>query len=487
MFLKLSSIRSHIRSHTRFQHACIPSLCYCYHAGGDTIFALASGHGRAGISVIRLSGNQVPAVLQQITKKADRLISRPRLLQTCSILDYPTVSILDEGMAVFFAGPASFTGEHSAELHLHGSPAVIDATYGLLARLGLRLANPGEFSQRALLNGKLGLDQVEALADLIAAQTDQQRKQALSGLQAHKLRAQLDSWRLGLVQSLARIEAWIDFSEDEQIDPTDSLHSAVDSLRALKSQIDSRLVKDRDAEIVRSGLKVVIAGPPNAGKSSLLNRLAGRKAAIVSPVPGTTRDLIRVDLSIEGLHVSVTDTAGLRETSDDVEAAGIDLAKEAIAQAHIVLYLQDHLQDSALHRDDLDPSLDTRGLLIRVQSKCDTITDRGLMGSAWKLSSVDDSIFESFYTRLAHLVKDRCSSVLSQEDPPLVIRARHRQCLHHASTSIDRALALLTCGNAVLGAEELRTATSYIGQITGKAIDHEEVLSALFSSFCIGK
>lgn len=451
--------------------------------GGDTIFALASGHGRAGISVLRLSGHKVPSILHQITRKADRLISRPRLLQTCLILEYPTMNILDEGMAVFFAGPASFTGEDSAELHLHGSPAVIDAAYGLLTRLGLRLANPGEFSQRALLNGKLGLDQVEALADLITAQTDQQRKQALTGLQAHKLRTQLDSWRLTLVESLARIEAWIDFSEDEQIDPADSLHAAIESLLGLKSEMDDRLVKDRDAEIVRSGLKVVIAGPPNAGKSSLLNRLAGRKAAIVSPVPGTTRDLIRVDLSIEGLQVSVTDTAGLRETSDDVESAGIDLAKEAIAQAHIVLHLQGPDMNRDHHRDDLD----TSGLLIRVQSKCDTITTNETVDSAWRLSAVDDSMFEAFYTRLAQLVKERCSSVLSQEDPPLFIRARHRQCLQHASTSIDRAIAHLARGDAVLAAEELRVATSYIGQITGKAINHEEVLSAVFSSFCIGK
>jgi tRNA modification GTPase len=217
----------------------------------------------------------------------------------------------------------------------------------------------------------------------------------------------------------------------------------------------------------------------------LLNKLAGRKAAIVSPIPGTTRDLIQVDLSIEGLQVSVTDTAGLRATYDAIESAGIGLAKEAMAQAHIILYLTDAKDTEALALDVEATPADC--VLVRVQSKCDLSTGHGPEDTAWQLSTVDDAVFETFYTRLAQTVKHRCSTILADEDQPLLIRARHRQCLHHASASIDSALVHLATGDAVLAAEELRRAAAYIGQITGKVIDHEEILSSLFSTFCIGK
>lgn len=438
----------------------------------ETIFAVASGAGRAAIAVMRLSGPAVPSLLAHITSRAPALLAQPRRMLLCDLMHGKEP--IDRILAVYFAPGASFTGEPSAELHLHGSPAVLEAASRCLRAHGLRMARPGEFSQRAMVNGRLSLPQVESLADLVAAQTEKQRRQALSGLHGTRLQSQLASWRCELLACMAHIEASIDFSEeDEQIDGT-----ILPSLLSLASSMASQLAIDKRAsELVRHGLRVVIAGPPNAGKSSLLNRLAGRKAAIVSPIAGTTRDLLHVDMLVEGLQVRLTDTAGLRtETMDPLEHEGIGMAREAMASADLVLYL-DPDSTAPLDLDGVEPHR-----LLRIQSKADLPTTH----EAWQLSTVNGDVYELFYSRLI----DHLRGIINEGaggEPPLLTHSRHHGCVQRSLDSIQRAIDALP-GDVVRAAEALRRATAILGEISGVTpIDSEEILSKLFSSFCIGK
>jgi tRNA modification GTPase len=441
----------------------------------ETIFAVASGAGRAAIAVMRLSGPAVPSLLPQITSRAGTLLAQPRRLLLCNLVHGNEP--IDRILAVYFAPGASFTGEPSAELHLHGSPAVLEAASRCLRTHGLRMARPGEFSQRAMANGRLSLPQVESLEDLVAAQTEKQRKQALSGLHGTRLQSQLTSWRTQLLACMAHIEASIDFSEeDEHIDG-----AILPRLQSLTATMTVQLATDRRAsELVRHGLRVVIAGPPNAGKSSLLNRLAGRRAAIVSPIAGTTRDLLHVEMLVEGLQVRLTDTAGLRaETSDPLEHEGIGMAKEAISAADLVLYLD---PDPTAPSQDLDGMDKNR--LLRIQSKADLSSCPA--SEAWQLSTVNDTVYESFYSRLI----DHLRKIIAEGaggEPPLLTHSRHHDCVQRTLDSIQRAIDALP--DDVVGvAEALRRATIILGEISGVTpIDSEEILSKLFSSFCIGK
>ncbi len=303
----------------------------------DTIFALSSGRGPAAIAVIRISGPRAGEALKALTGKA---LPAPRQAAFARIRDPHTKAVIDEALALWFPAPRSETGEDTAELQLHGGRAVIAATLAALGKLeGLRPAEPGEFTRRAFENGKLDLTAVEGLADLVEAETEGQRAQALRQMQG-ALGKLSESWRERLIRALALVEARIDFSDEADV-PEDLVQPALHLARALASEIEQALADGHRGERLREGLVVAIAGPPNAGKSTLLNRIAKREAAIVSPYAGTTRDVIEVHLDLGGLPVTLLDTAGIRETDDPVEMEGVRRARERAASADLVLWVVD--------------------------------------------------------------------------------------------------------------------------------------------------
>ncbi|XP_064325592.1 tRNA modification GTPase GTPBP3, mitochondrial isoform X2 [Phalacrocorax carbo] len=297
----------------------------CSTAWGDTIFALSSGHGRCGVAVIRTSGPGSRGALQSLTGRPK--LPPPRVLALRCIRDPATAEPLDRGLVVWFPGPQSFTGEDCAELHVHGGPAVVSGVLRALGRLpGLRPAEPGEFTRRAFRRGKLDLTAAEGLGDLIRAETEAQRRQALRQMEG-ELGRLYQRWSETLTQALAHLEAYIDFSEDDNVE--EEVLSQVDAtVRALEQEIGAHLRDGRRGELLRGGVHAVIAGPPNVGKSSLLNLLCQRPAAIVSPVAGTTRDVVEVALNVGGYPLVLSDTAGLRDTTDPVEQEGVSRARD---------------------------------------------------------------------------------------------------------------------------------------------------------------
>ncbi|XP_069646597.1 tRNA modification GTPase GTPBP3, mitochondrial isoform X2 [Haliaeetus albicilla] len=301
----------------------------CTAAWGDTIFAVSSGHGRCGVAVIRTSGPGSRGALQSLTGRPE--LPPPRVLALRRIRDPATAEPLDRGLVVWFAGPQSFTGEDCAELHVHGGPAVVSGVLRALGRLpGLRPAEPGEFTRRAFRRGKLDLTAVEGLGDLIRAETEAQRRQALRQMEG-ELGRLYQRWSETLTQALAHLEAYIDFSEDDNVE--EEVLSQVDAtVRELEQEVGAHLQDGRRGELLRGGVHAVIAGPPNVGKSSLLNLLCQRPAAIVSPVAGTTRDVVEVALNVGGYPLVLSDTAGLRDATDPVEQEGVSRARDRGAE-----------------------------------------------------------------------------------------------------------------------------------------------------------
>ncbi|XP_071655822.1 tRNA modification GTPase GTPBP3, mitochondrial isoform X2 [Patagioenas fasciata] len=310
----------------------------CSAAWGDTIFAVSSGHGRCGVAVIRTSGPGSGGALRSLTGRPE--LPPPRVLALRRIRDPSTAETLDRGLVVWFPGPRSFTGEDCAELHVHGGPAVVSGVLRALGSLpGLRPAEPGEFTRRAFRRGKLDLTAAEGLGDLIHAETEAQRRQALRQMEG-ELGRLYQRWSETLTQALAHLEAYIDFSEDDNVE--EEVLSQVDAtVRALEQEIGAHLQDGRRGELLRGGVHAVIAGPPNVGKSSLLNLLCQRPAAIVSPVAGTTRDVVEVALNVGGYPLVLSDTAGLRDATDPVEQEGVTRARDRVRQADLVLAVLD--------------------------------------------------------------------------------------------------------------------------------------------------
>ncbi len=432
----------------------------------DTIFALATGAGRSAVAVIRLSGPAARGSLAAFTG----LNPQPRHAHFACFRDPETGETLDRGLALFFPGPNSATGEDCAEFHLHGSRAVVDAVLSLLGRRArLRMAEPGEFARRAFINGKMDLSQAEALADLIDAQTAFQRRQALR-LAGGALRRQVEDWRGALVEASALIAAELDFSDEGDVGSF-SPPALEKILRPITAQMDEVLRRAPASERLRDGFLVLILGPPNAGKSTLLNRLAQRDLAIVSELPGTTRDMIEVELDLRGMPVTLVDTAGLRETEDAVERIGVLRTRARAGEADLLLWLSEGGAAPS-------PEIDAGGAeILRIATKADEISPRiGCLAVSARTGLGVDRLCDEIAARACAMLGDGASA--------LVIRERHREAIGAAQNYLEAALAPTRPLEIV--AEDIRLAGRALERIVG-AIDVEQVLDVIFSRFCIGK
>lgn len=433
----------------------------------STIFALASGYGRAGIAVIRVSGPETGAALRRLAGS----LPPPRTATRASFVDPGTSALLDHGLALWFPGPRSFTGEDVAELHIHGGRAVIAGILKALASLpGLRPAEPGEFTRRAFEHGKMDLTQVEALADLVDAETAAQARQALRQM-GGALKALYDGWRQRLVKALAHLETVIDFPDEDL--PADVAARLWTEAEALAGEIRRHLEDGGRGERIRDGLAVAIIGPPNAGKSSLLNMLSGRDAAIVTATPGTTRDVIEVHLDLGGFAVTLADTAGLREAADEIEREGIRRSKLTAEAADVKIAVF----DGAAPRDPATAALVDANTLV-VINKGDLLAQAPAQGGL-VISAKTGAGVPALLEALTEMVRTK---VGGQGAAPLT-RARHRQALEDCAAALQRARAAQL---PELAAEDLRLAARALGRITGR-VDVEEILDVVFRDFCIGK
>jgi tRNA modification GTPase len=442
----------------------------------ETIFALATAPGRAGIAVLRLSGPAACAALAALAGT----VPPPRMARRARFRDPAKDEIIDDGLALFFPGPRSVTGEDVAELHVHGSRAVVTALLDALARRpGLRLAQPGEFTRRAFENGKLDLTAAEGLADLVAAETAAQRRQALRQL-GGELGRLYEGWRARLLRSLAYVEAEIDFP-DEGL-PGELWQRVRAEAAQLRGEIAAHLADDRRGERLRDGVSVAIIGPPNVGKSSLLNALARRDVAITAASAGTTRDVIEVALDLGGYPVVLADTAGLRAAGDAIEAEGVRRAQARAAAADLKLVVLDATrpQEAAA----LASLIDAATLVIA--NKMDLGPEDGAgwtdslgAGVAVRLSVTTGAGMAELLARLEAAVADRFAA----GGTPVITRLRHRTALEECVSALERFQG---AGLPELAAEDLRGATRALGRITGR-VDVEDMLDIIFREFCIGK
>lgn len=439
----------------------------------DTIFALASGAGRGGVAVLRISGPRAGAALAGLTL---RDLPAPRRASLRRLFDAASGEALDDALILWFPGPDSFTGEDVAELHVHGGRAVVGAITDVLSSVaGLRIARPGEFTRRAFENNRLDLAQAEGLGDLIEAETEGQRRQALRQLEGG-LSRQAEDWAERLTQAMAMLEAEIDFP-DEGL-PKQLADQVLPTLAALSADLITHLASYRRGESVREGFRIAIIGAPNSGKSTLLNKLLGREAAIVSETAGTTRDVIDGRIEIAGFPVWISDTAGLHETEDPIEAEGVRRALDCAVRAELRLLVVDSTTEApppshvALAAGDL--------VLLNKMDKAG-VTYPPTASDTLRISAKTGQGLTGLRARLEQTVKERLAS---EEAAPLT-RARHREAVSLAAEAVQRAQCALPKG-AELAAEDLRLASRAIGRLTGR-FDVEQVLDAVFSKFCIGK
>ena len=447
----------------------------------DTIFALSTPPGRAGIAVLRLSGPAAGGAVERLTAAP---LPAPRRAGLRAVSDPKSGEVVDRGLVLWFPGPNSFTGEDLAELHLHGGPAVIAAAVDALTGLGsLRPAEAGEFTRRAFDAGKLDLTQVEGLADLISAETEAQRRQALRQMDGG-LSLLYGAWAERLTRILAQLEAYLDFPDE---DLPESLKTAIDhDILGLSTEIDQHLVGGKAGERLRSGIEIAILGPPNAGKSSLLNALANRDAAIVAETAGTTRDVVEVQLDLGGFPVTLADTAGLRaldesDAQSEIEREGIRRAKARAERADLQIGVFDLTAGRELDRETL-------ALLgpdaIVVANKADLVAQAEWRDTAgwpvYRLSAKTGEGVAAFLSELERRVSEDLSAALTV---PSVTRARHRHALEDCRAALVRAREAAL---PELEAEDLRVALRALGRITGR-VDVEDLLDVIFREFCIGK
>ncbi|MBL0403553.1 tRNA uridine-5-carboxymethylaminomethyl(34) synthesis GTPase MnmE [Microvirga aerilata] len=432
----------------------------------DTIFAIASGQGRSAVCLIRISGTESRSILEMMAGK----VPDPRRAVVRTLREPATGDPLDQALVLWMPGPQSFTGEDQAELHIHGGLATRAAVLRVLGSLeNCRPAEAGEFTRRAFLNGRMDLSQVEGLADIIDAETEAQRRQAMLQL-GGRLGDASEGWRERILQVLALLEASLDFSDEGDV--PEGLEA--DILKAIASVHEEirKALANRSGERLREGLTVVLAGPPNAGKSTLLNALAQRDVAIVSPVAGTTRDLIEVHCDLGGLPVIIVDTAGLRESGDLIEQEGVSRARARAQDADLVLWL--------VPPEGEETQAPSARRVLRIGTKADLNQNR--RDCDLMISAASGEGLRELIGRL----EVEAGTLMGQGDA-IVTRERHRRALERAQSSLERAHAMLAGrGPLELAAEEARLAARAIGEITGR-VDVEDVLDRLFSSFCIGK
>jgi tRNA modification GTPase len=452
----------------------------------STIFALSSGRPPAAIAVIRVSGPKAGPALQTLIGR----LPEPRKAVLVRVRDPESGEVIDEALALWFPAPHSETGEDVAELQLHGGHAVVAGVLDALGGIeGCRLAEPGEFTRRAFENGRLDLTAVEGLADLISAETPAQRRQAFRQLKG-LIGDRAEAWRQRLIEALALIEARIDFADEADV-PEDLIGPAVDAAQQLRGEIAAALAGGGRGERLREGLVVAIAGAPNAGKSTLLNRLARREAAIVSPYAGTTRDIIEVHLDLDGYPVTLLDTAGIRENAEPIEQEGVRRARERAAGADLVLWVIDGSADDRMVLPET--SLVDASRIWLVVNKVDLAKPRiAGIKSAIKneyefshyVSAATGTGIDQLVERLADFAKEYFSTV----EAGIVTRARHRHLFEKTVAAIDRALAegAKPGEHEELIAEELRSAATALGRLTGR-VDVEDILDVIFRDFCIGK
>jgi tRNA modification GTPase len=483
----------------------------------DTIFAPATAAGRAAIAILRISGPDCACAVSRVAGK----LPQPRVAERRLFIDPDTGEQLDDGLVLWFPGPRSATGEDVAELHVHGSRAVLAAVMQVLRRLGLRLAEPGEFTRRAFLNGKLDLLQAEAIADLVAAETEAQRRQALRQLDG-ELGGLYRGWSNQLTRILAHLEAAIDFPDEDL--PPEMEERIFKETEMLAAEIELHLADGHRGERLRDGIMVAIVGPPNAGKSSLLNRITRREAAITSPVAGTTRDIVEVAIDLQGYPIILADTAGLRESDDLVEREGLRRALGRAEEAEIRLFVFDTRNPTEACAAAAWPGPDT----ILVANKIDLMPNNPLRPSGgrgrdpsrtdgrvrWEPAAAvisptspqpspppgaerEISVAKGGHPLeaipISALTGQGIDALLSalgarvaesyRIEAPVLTRARHREALEEAAASLQRALRAPL---PELRAEDLRLALRSLGRITG-AVDVEDLLDLIFREFCIGK
>src|SRR6267378_779247 len=444
------------------------------HPRDQTIFALSSGRPPSAISIVRVSGPQAGAALTLLAGK----IPMPRVA-TRRLLRDSSRQPIDDAVMLWFPGPASATGEDLAEFHVHGGRAVLAALFAALSDFDhVRAAEPGEFTRRAFENGKLDLTEAEGLDDLIHADTDRQRRHALrqlNGLLGDRAR----DWRAQIIEASALIEAGIDFSDEADV-PVELIAPALKKIKVLLGEIQQVLAAQGHGERLRDGLVVAIAGPPNVGKSTLMNQLARREVAIVSPHAGTTRDVIEVQLDLDGYPVTVIDTAGIRETDDPVEQEGVRRARARAADADLVLWLSDSPQ-TLIDHEGAAPIWKVRNK-IDLEGGARPLAEAGVPGlGSFEISATRSDGLPELIAALIGFAQ----SYFGGTEGGLISRTRQRILLEATATSLRRSVAVVGQGEE-LAAEELRLATHSLGRLLG-CVDVEDILDVIFREFCVGK
>ena len=442
-----------------------------------TIYALSSGPGTAGISVIRVSGSQTQKIIHEITKKD---LPEPRVATRRKFNKIKDNEIIDEGILIWFPAPNSYTGEDMAEFHVHGSKAVVDAIQSSISKLeDCRLADPGEFTKIAFQNGKINLLKAESISDLISSETEIQRQQAIK-IMSGKSSDKFNSLRDGLLKILSNVEAKIDFPEDDL--PDDILNNIHTQTKIIREEIQKILNDQKVGERIREGFKIAIVGPTNAGKSSLLNYLSKREVSIVSETAGTTRDIIEAHLNIDGFPVIISDTAGIRETKNDIEKKGIKLALKSAKNSDLNIVI---IEPKSVDFIDFLKDFGIKKTILVINK-----IDLGINNISSEIKKFDPVYIsikeEKNLDKLINLIKENLKNKFISSDNIFITRERHRTNLENCVKHLEKFEKKKSVQDFDKAAEDLRLATRHLGMIVGK-VDVEEILGSIFNDFCIGK
>ena len=442
-----------------------------------TIYALSSGLGTSGIAVIRISGPEAKLAISTLTEGP---FPEPRIATLKKVNNINKTGMIDEGIILWFPGPKSYTGEDMAEIHVHGSKAVVQSLLKSISQIkNCRMAEPGEFTKLAFQNGKINLLKAESIGDLISSETEIQMKQALTIIAGNNLK-KFEHWRNELLKILSHIEAKIDFPDEDL--PENILKNIKDTSLKITNEIEKNLNDKKVGEIIREGFKIAIIGPPNVGKSSLLNYLSNREVAIVSEIAGTTRDVIETHLNIGGYPVIISDTAGIRESEDEIERKGIKLSLKKAEEADLKIIILD--QKTQKNSDFLRDLADGKSLL--VINKID-LENYKLDTEIKKFNPVLISLKkETNINRLIDKIKTNLENKFKGSENILITRERHRINLEECLENLKKFNNKSNSGDFDKAAEDLRLASRSLGRITGK-FDVEEILDSIFNDFCIGK